>query len=318
LTTTDAAGDIYVVGKVAPGAPRLYYRQAGTWSNMAMPKDPLSIAALSPSEIWIGGTHSLKGGASQAFIDQLVDGKWTSVVLPSLLKGHINSARDNWFSRVTSLSASSPTNVWAAGELASKKLGFVALHWDGLKWSTSEVPVPGSDGSFAVGVASSSATDAWLVTTWAIMHFDGVSWSLSKQYQVGVGFEAMASNSPTCLWAVGLRTTNGLAIHYNGTTWAQVKVPALQHGQNMVNGASVTTGCTAWLTTLDQTKGFANHPLVERSTGGKLAIVDTAKFNEQDYLNSVIALSPQAAIVAVSVRHKHAPHTNYLKVVRTS
>jgi hypothetical protein len=314
-TTTDAAGDVYVIGSGATGGTRLYYRQGAAWSSMAVPGHTYSIAALSPTQIWVGGYHALKGGMSQAFIDELVDGKWTSQALPPLLKGQINSGRGNWWSEVTSMSASSPTNVWAAGELAAKKLGFVALHWDGVKWSVSEVPVPGSDGAFAVGVASSSATDAWLVTTWAIMHWDGVKWSLSKQYQVGVGFEAMASNSPTCLWAVGLRNTNGLAIHYNGTTWTSVKVPARQPGQNMVNAVSVTTGCTAWLTARDETKRFADHALVARSSGGKLFIVPTTAFTPRDYLYAVLALSPKTALVSISVSHKHGRGTGYLKVV---
>jgi hypothetical protein len=76
-----------------------------------------------------------------------------------------------------------------------------------------------------------SATNAWLGLNAGLAHFDGKTWTLVKDVPVD-GSQiptAMAAAGPKNIWLVGVQYASGiapLALHYNGTTWAQVPVPA--------------------------------------------------------------------------------------------
>jgi hypothetical protein len=76
-----------------------------------------------------------------------------------------------------------------------------------------------------------SANDAWLGLNAGLAHFDGKRWTLVKDVpvdgsQIPTG---IAAAGPKNIWLVGVQYAAGiapLALHYNGTKWTQVPVPA--------------------------------------------------------------------------------------------
>lgn len=76
-----------------------------------------------------------------------------------------------------------------------------------------------------------SATNAWLGLNAGLAHFDGKRWTLVSDVPVD-GSQiptAIAAVGPKNIWLVGVQYAAGiapLALHYNGTKWAQVPVPA--------------------------------------------------------------------------------------------
>ena len=75
-----------------------------------------------------------------------------------------------------------------------------------------------------------SANNAWLGLNAGLAHFDGKRWTLVKDLptdgsQIPTG---IAAAGPKNIWLVGVRYASGiapLALHYNGTKWAQVAGP---------------------------------------------------------------------------------------------
>jgi hypothetical protein len=124
----------------------------------------------------------------------------------------------------------------------------LALRWNGTAWSVVPSPNPGVSNRELFGVDAISATDAWAVGWYyesfspvfadaLVLHWNGTAWS-----QVAVPVPAnylnqlygVSATSASDVWAVGtyanLGEANGsrhpLALHYNGTTWSVVPVPA--------------------------------------------------------------------------------------------
>jgi hypothetical protein len=129
---------------------------------------------------------------------------------------HLQSDADYLFAGVAATSA---TDVWAAGTLASQYSFALADHWDGTAWK--EVPTP------AAGCCFSAA-----------------------------GLSGVDAASPTDAWAVGNKYTSGprtLILRWNARTRAWVKVPspnpAGRDGSaapSSLNGVAVLTGTDAW------------------------------------------------------------------------
>ena len=76
-----------------------------------------------------------------------------------------------------------------------------------------------------------SAKNAWLGLNAGLAHFDGKRWTLVTDLPTD-GSQiptAMAAAGPKNIWLVGVQYTSGiapLALHYNGTKWTKVAVPA--------------------------------------------------------------------------------------------
>jgi hypothetical protein len=129
---------------------------------------------------------------------------------------------------MTSISGSSPSDIWAAGTEFNEGLhrdnSPVLEHFNGTSWSDVSVPVASPTGGLT-DVVDISPTDAYAVTTvGAILHWDGTAWTLlnaTTQTGAAVTGSAVAALSPTDVWIAGNTLDN-----FNGTTWTSVPVPA--------------------------------------------------------------------------------------------
>jgi hypothetical protein len=138
--------------------------------------------------------------------------------------------------------------------------------WTGTTWEVQESPSPGL-GSNLIGVAATSATNAWAVgasqhpleegTTLRtlIEHWNGTTWKAQKSSNPGDQplLSGVAATSPTNAWAVGnyyKRTRRGamdrpLIERWNGTSWQVDKSPDLP-GDGVLSGVAAVSRTKAW------------------------------------------------------------------------
>ncbi|WUH91976.1 hypothetical protein OG900_18915 [Streptomyces sp. NBC_00433] len=140
-----------------------------------------------------------------------------------------------------SVSSLSGQDAWAVGEGYAQDTWAqvpVVQHWDGQKWRN--VRIPGSDNWGLYQVDEVAPDDVWVVGAdydsgqSLVVHWDGQQWTRTATPAFpdsSVLFD-IAARTPDDVWAVGWsRDTDkqrpaGLALHWNGTSWAQVPLPA--------------------------------------------------------------------------------------------
>lgn len=111
--------------------------------------------------------------------------------------------------------------AWAVGCTGG---GTAILHWNGTAWAQVPSPSPGSpSGDCLVGVAATSARNAWAVGTagnrnFFILRWNGTAWTQVPSPSPGHGDQltSVAVTSARNAWAVG---SGGLILHWNGTAW---------------------------------------------------------------------------------------------------
>src|SRR5215472_562207 len=159
---------------------------------------------------------------------------WTGAQPPS--PGTLENA-------LSSVAVLSPCDVWAVGlDLSGGAYQTLIEHWSGSSWAQVDSPDPGRGSSFNElnGVRVVSASDAWAVGAYAdggtskktlVLHWNGATWQqVASPDPGGSGNDnylfAVAATSHSDAWAVGeIVTSTGiqtLALHWNGTRWAQV------------------------------------------------------------------------------------------------
>jgi hypothetical protein len=201
------------------------------------------VAALSPADVWVGGTWLDDGGANHPLVQRLAGKKFTVDDFPEPA-GAINSL-------VTSMTAVAADDVWAAGawQDGSGLVQGLTAHWDGSAWTIVPGPVPaGNPLSVLWSVSASSATDVWAsgysysatgIGETYVVHWDGTQWSLaetpnpSAQDNSFLGIHAFAADD---VWGVGNYFDPALGYvtftaHFDGAAWSQVATPTIEGAQ---------------------------------------------------------------------------------------
>ena len=210
--TAVGSGDIQT-GTTVVAESVAFHFNGTSWSNMTIPaKVALGpVKAFSATNLW-----SVNGGDAEHFNGST----WTETKLPIVTT---LTQLD-----LTSISGSSPSDIWAAGIASNEGLhrdfSPILEHFNGTSWSNVTVPVSSPGG--LTDVLAVTPSDAYAVTTiGAILHWDGSTWTaLNATTQTGAAVtgSAVAALSPTDV-RVGSRTTLD---HFNGTTWTSVPVPS--------------------------------------------------------------------------------------------
>jgi hypothetical protein len=208
----------------------------GVSTKYAIAGQLVGVADISPTNAWAVGY-------AQASSDELPrtlllhwNGKhWSRVSVPSVTYG--------W---MTAIDAVSPDNVWVIGNGSpnSNGLKFFVLHWNGRTWHQSTTPV-----QYATANAiAATRNEVWISDytysgggeTTAFLHLSRGHWYVvpiaeSPSYQA-VRANGIAILSPTSAWAGGWATStpssagNAILLHWNGSTWKQVKSPITSAG----------------------------------------------------------------------------------------
>ena len=191
------------------------------------------VSAISVYNVWAVGAFHQCSEKDSSLILHWNGASWESVPSPN------RSATGN--NDLYGVYASSETDAWAVGSYdTATSTQALILHWNGTSWA--HVCNPSVPGSVLTAVGGSASDDVWAVgvvngngTSKALAeHWNGDSWSLVSIPKVtgatADGFSAVASTSPTDVWAVGqsLRVINGktshqtMAAHWNGRAWTLI------------------------------------------------------------------------------------------------
>jgi hypothetical protein len=216
------------------------------WSIVASPNGGVTgdhfstlqaVTAISPGDVWaVGGQAGIRNQtpATVPLIEHWNGTRWSIVPAPTAALGVLES-----------VSATSASDVWAAGAGQQSGQSTVALHFNGSSWKLVTVPTPPGTSGALFAVKAISATDAWAVGEYfpnaggngkiLIDHWDGTSWQVVTAPPVGgpaalSALSAVDAAPGTGVWAVGFWVTgvagNSIVLHWTGTAWKEETTPS--------------------------------------------------------------------------------------------
>jgi hypothetical protein len=277
VSPTDAwAVGYYYTKSLASTAAMLLHWNGTKWANVT-PADLgdaglESVSAVSATDIWAVGGNALNSAKHQLLMLHYNGTTWSQVTAP-------NPGKAPYYSFLNQVKAISATDAWATGAYyGGSAYGgdkTLMLHWNGAKWSQVTAPNPGGTGENSIvnAIGASSATNVWGVgfyTTKSVnvpnapfaMHLKGSAWSQVTVAKLSPGHQVFLTGvgtlSPASVWAVGSYSAGtgvkaadlSLAVHWNGTKWAQAKSPnpggSTDEGINSLEAVTERTSSDAW------------------------------------------------------------------------
>jgi hypothetical protein len=211
---------------------------------------------------------------------------WTAVDTPNL------GSEDNVLS---SVSGSSPGDVWAVGQYAPEANPNMTLalsiHYDGTSWSLVDTPNVGSHANALLSVAAKGGL-AWAVgyrigesflARSIIEAWDGTRWQVMAHSQP---FETenlygVAASSTRDVWAVGSgRNGEGafhtIALHYDGRRWSVVPTVDPGANGNVLYGVVALAPNDAWAVGQKIGEAHPDDALIEHWNGARWTEVSAA------------------------------------------
>ena len=144
------------------------------------PQDILAAVTISPEGVpWAVGSFLASNKKSRTLIEQLGPSGWTIYASPN--RGGANNF-------LTAVTATSVTNVWAAGQSDSRGIKTLVEHWDGQSWVMQKTPNEGAEFSALQGADATATNNAWVVGYFGaggdpqtlIEHWNGSAWRIQK------------------------------------------------------------------------------------------------------------------------------------------
>ena len=203
-------------------------------------------------------------------------GRWSVFPNPAASKG----------SRLYDVAAVSPTDVWAVGYgWKGAVYAPMAEHWDGSRWTVTDLPDPSDSHTILFGVSGTASDDVWAVgysdlafSRSLIEHWDGSTWSIVPSPSPDANHDALlgvAALSPTDVWAVGSSGQEAVTLieHWNGSSWSVVPSPNIStsYGSaNTLSGLAAVSSTQVWAVGMFQNQ---NRSLASRSRSGACRLV---------------------------------------------
>jgi hypothetical protein len=246
-----------------------------------------AVAAASSKEVWFGGGRQAIGIQELPAIWRWTGKRFIGFKLPAMEDGAV---------AITSISASSPTNAWAAGSTTLTPSGTdVALHWNGKRWSAFPIPFDLS------AVSTSGPNNAWGFAGDYFLHWNGKAWAADGMAPTGVSIFGIATSSPKLAYAVGENSAyRPVILKFNGTSWSNAPLgKGLGHLQLL---RIAMHGTSAWA------EGAGSHAIVLHSSGGAFTHEATLGSSE-DVLGLAAASGTRAYAVGRRANADIYPHT---------
>jgi hypothetical protein len=284
------------------------------WS-VVRPPDPalalddlFGVAVLSARNIWAVGDDAAADNAGAPYKSLIVhwNGQsWKKVPSPSPGIGS---------TYLTSVTAVSSSNIWAAGDYSTQSGDFASnktlmLHWNGRAWRQVKTPSPGSFANDLSTVRRVSANSVWAVGADAgsnfhdkslILHWNGRAWSTVRSPNPGKlnnSLGGLAVVSAKSIWTTedysnssGTPGTSAI-VHWNGRTWS--KAAAAPAGSDLID-VTASSARNAWAVGGDK-KGLS---MALHWNGRAWTRVPTPNVEPGKLINSlesVTAVSPTSA-----------------------
>jgi len=157
--SADSATDIWALAQVTGGTSLLHW-DGSQWQSFTTATGTLieSVTALSPASAWAVGFYGETGQVQAQTLTEHWDGNNWNVV-PSPSPG--GTGQDNVLTAVT---ATSGSDVWAAGRYGGDPANPIALHWNGSSWTSISLPVSGDKATRTspVSISASAPGQAWV------------------------------------------------------------------------------------------------------------------------------------------------------------
>jgi hypothetical protein len=243
---------------------------------LAVPRSPhpghasylSAVRALSSTDAWSVGYYCTSNCGKATEVDRSLILHWNGTAW-STVTSPVVGTQD----ALTSVTALSASNIWAAGTSFSSTAGFnpLILHWNGTAWSNQSPKVPNV--AQILGISAESGSDIWVVGNRVIfsgggavlktliLHWNDKSWSQDTSPSPSPARNILynvSASSPTDAWAVGGYCTSNcsggptppvdhtLILHWNGTAWSRVTSPSVT-GADLHSVAELSTN-NAWAT----------------------------------------------------------------------
>jgi hypothetical protein len=321
--TAAAAGTALVLGASAAFA-------AATWTIVTAPPTGANatlqgVATVSDSDAWAVGFRNGAANTNigaKVLIDNWNGTAWSQVTTPATPG---NTALLN------AVSASGASDAWAVGRTQVNKSSFEALglHWNGTAWSVSSgLSAALFGGTYAVGVADISATDAYAIgdnsslASGELAQWNGSGWArVTYPLPTDTGFpntlNAIAANGPNDVWIVGsymiqVSQTNlryeTFSLHWNGSTWSVVSMPLVSGSDTLLayefSSVVVNSPTDVWAVggSGDHVIGLGGSPsntLIEHWNGTAWSIVPSPSPGSNARLTGVTTSNAASSIWAV-------------------
>lgn len=220
-----------------------------------------SVTALSADNVWAVGYRG--GTQNETPLETLIlhwDGtRWRQLPSPNVPVGA------NQLSGITAISAN---DIWAVGSAGGAPL---TIHWDGNAWSV--VPTGVSGGLITerfTAVSGSVGGDVWVVgqgkgfftnqTFATIRHWDGARWTQKVCYAASASnppegyegggpdayFTGVAAAASNNVWAVGVRGSGPMILHWDGQAWTTITHPRAFPNAASLRGVATSGEGSAW------------------------------------------------------------------------
>jgi hypothetical protein len=282
----------------------------GTWTTVAAPPTGenaalTAVASTSDTNAWAVGHSNTEPNYLGAIpvIDHWNGTSWSQVATPST--GYSTNT-------LTAVSTSSTSDAWAVGWSEPRRYTFypLAMQWNGTAWSVSTSFNTAMSGQIADGVADISPTDAYaiggglgsaaygIVTQW-----NGTTWTRLTvpvpTNDITTDFDAISADSANDVWIVGSYTatvssTKGTfgtyALHWNGSSWSVVSMPANPSGDEyQLSAVQAISPTNVWAVgqNLNSSTLASQGTLIEHWNGTAWSVVPSPSPGVADYLNGV-------------------------------
>jgi hypothetical protein len=202
-----------------------------------------AISATSPDDVWAVGAQV--GESASAYTQHWDGTAWTAVATPQ-------RTRESFLSAVAAVS---PTDAWAVGFSYGTLQKTLAMHWDGTAWTIVPTPSPRQEYCHLDSVTAAPGGSVWAVgncdvsETPIVERWDGSAWHIVYKPLLDAIMTSLSASSDSDVWAVGYENQHGgptlaVALHWDGSSWAQVRMP--RPGRYNVFGVSAVAPGDVW------------------------------------------------------------------------
>ena len=266
-----SANDVWAVGSShdnkLPSRTLILHWDGAQWSIAASPSPDTQfnelrgVAAISATDVWAVGYRG--GTKSDTPIETLIlhwDGSnWNQVPSPNIPGGA------NQLFGITAITAN---EIWAVGTAAGAPL---TMRWNGSAWNIVSVQRNGGLSTEKLTAVSGTAgDDVWAVgdgkgvftsqTFATIRHWDGARWTekvcrAASSTNPPTGYEGggpdayftgVAAAARNDVWAVGVRGSGPMILHWDGQAWTTVTHPRAFPNSASLRAVTTLRAGSAW------------------------------------------------------------------------
>jgi hypothetical protein len=251
-----------------------------------------TLTAVSKKNVYVGGATEVHGPDLKPAIFRLKGKKFVPMKLPGT---------DTGAAYVGSITASSPSNVWAVGGIyPTIGGGPQALRYDGKKWAFTTTP-QGANFDEQIDVSTSAPNNVWATRyDGNLLFWNGSTWTdLGPAPVTNPG--PIATSSRHLVYVAGTDAAGKRAImKFNGQKWSKSKIKGVPSTASIVDLTLV--GKQGWATAQWQSAPYHTRAAILHTSGGAW----TPQYKSGKGSNQISAISAGSAHHVFAVGSRHA------------